>query len=193
MATFLHGLSDAFEAVPRVDKHAARTELLLTCRRCVTSINLVAQAQKLITSKRQMSRNHDSDASIPFTQALRAWAKPGPCPFGVLRGENTSAFGYRRSVAAAVAALLLAAQLVAAAHVHPWALVNTVSKDAQLSASDALCPICLFHAQTPATTANAPILARPLSIHRFFAVATLSRLFCAPKPQLFGRAPPASV
>jgi hypothetical protein len=102
--------------------------------------------------------------------------------------------GARRNIVAAGAALLfLAAQLIATAHVHPWAYARAFSNGAQVAASEASCPVCALHAQTPVSTTNAPVLAHPLIVQRFDAAAMLSRLLCVPKSQLFGRAPPAPV
>ena len=96
-------------------------------------------------------------------------------------------------MAASAAALLFAVQLIAAAHVHPWAWTDSLSRAAQLSPSDTACPVCLVHAHAPISTTNAPVLVRPLLVQRLFAAVMISRLLCAPKPQLFGRAPPASI
>jgi hypothetical protein len=91
------------------------------------------------------------------------------------------------------ATLLLLAQLIAAGHVHPWALRTNVSNGTELGVADFLCPICLFHAHVPVSTASAPVLTRPSANEGFVAVALSSRLVALPKPQLFGRAPPRSV
>jgi hypothetical protein len=100
--------------------------------------------------------------------------------------------GYRRSIAASVAALLLLAQLIASAHVHPGFLLKGLGDGAHFL-SDAACPICVFHAHAPISGTTAPVLERPLAGEGFVALAFSSRLFVIPKPQLFGRAPPASV
>jgi hypothetical protein len=103
-------------------------------------------------------------------------------------------FGATRNIVAAGAALLfLAAQLIAAAHVHPWAYAKAFSNGAQVAGGEASCPVCALHAQTSVSTTNAPVLAHPLTVQWFYAAAMIARLLCAPKSQLFGRAPPASV
>jgi hypothetical protein len=100
---------------------------------------------------------------------------------------------FKTRIAALTAALLLLAQLIAAGHVHPWALRNAISNGTELAAGDALCPICVFHAHVPFSAASAPLLAQPLAGHSVVAVASISRPVAVPKPQLFGRAPPASI
>lgn len=100
---------------------------------------------------------------------------------------------WRSMTAAAFAVLVLLVQLIVAAHVHPDLLVKSISDSRHAAVGEAACPVCLFQAHTKAGTANAPILVRPLPPHRFFAVAMFSRLLVIPKPQLFGRAPPASI
>jgi len=99
----------------------------------------------------------------------------------------------RRAIAATAAALLLAAQLVAAAHVHPWAYAKAFSSGAQAGANDAACPLCILHAHAPLNTTSTPVLVKPLASEHFVAVTMRSRLPSASKPQLFGRAPPASI
>jgi hypothetical protein len=92
-----------------------------------------------------------------------------------------------------VATLLLTAQLIAAAHVHPGMLVKSVSDAAHLGTTEIACPVCIFHAHTATNATSALMLVAPFLAEAFVATATRSRLLCAPKPQLFGRAPPASV
>jgi hypothetical protein len=99
----------------------------------------------------------------------------------------------RRDVAAIAAVLLLVAQLVGALHVHPWAFSKGVSEGAQLALSESACPVCALHFHSPTNTNPIPSLAQPVSSDTFIAFAMPSRLPCSPKPQLFGRAPPASV
>ena len=97
----------------------------------------------------------------------------------------------RRAVATVVAIVLLAAQLIAIAHVHPWLLINGVSDGAHF-VSEATCTICVFHAHAASSTAAAFLLAVPFLAEAFVATARRSRLLSTPKPQLFGRAPPAA-
>ena len=99
----------------------------------------------------------------------------------------------RRAVATVVAILLLAAQLIAAAHVHPGMLVESVSDGARVGAAEIACPLCIFHAFTATNATGTFMLVVPFLAEAFVATATRSRLLCTSKPQLFGRAPPASV
>jgi hypothetical protein len=101
-------------------------------------------------------------------------------------------YASRSRIAALSAVLLLLAQLIAAGHVHPWAFRNTFSNSTE-PVSDAVCPICLFHAHVPFGGTTAPVLARPLAGESFVAIALPSRLLVIPKSQLYGRAPPASI
>jgi hypothetical protein len=92
----------------------------------------------------------------------------------------------------AIAASLLLAQLAATAHVHPGFLIKGVSDAAHGVASEVACPICVFHAHAPSSTIRAFLLVVPFLSEAFVATARRSRLLSAPKPQLFGRAPPAA-
>ena len=98
----------------------------------------------------------------------------------------------RRAIATIVATLLLAAQLIAAAHVHPGMLVKSVSDGTRMGAAEIVCPVCVFHAHTASAAAGPFMLIVPFLAEAFVATATRSRILCAPKPQIFGRAPPAS-
>lgn len=98
----------------------------------------------------------------------------------------------RGGVAVAIAALLLLAQLIATAHVHPGFLIQGVSDGAHSVASEVTCPICVLHAHSPSSAAAVFLLAIPFLSEAFVATARRSRLLCTPKPQLFGRAPPAA-
>ena len=98
----------------------------------------------------------------------------------------------RRGVAAAIAAMILMAQLIAAAHVHPWLLVKGITDSAHVAISEAACPVCALHAHAPASANSIFLLMIPFLSEAFVATARRSRLLCLAKPQLFGRAPPAS-
>lgn len=98
----------------------------------------------------------------------------------------------RRVVATVAATLLLAAQLIAAAHVHPGMLIKSVSDGARIGAAEIACPVCIFHAYSATNAAGTFMLVVPFLGEAFVATATQSRLLSTPKPQLFGRAPPAS-
>jgi hypothetical protein len=108
-----------------------------------------------------------------------------------LKGNGSSPES-RRAVASVVATLLLTVQLIAAAHVHPGMLIKSVSDGARAGAAEIACPVCVFQAFTPTAAAGVFMLVVPFLAEAFVATATRSRLLCIPKPQLFGRAPPAS-
>jgi hypothetical protein len=101
--------------------------------------------------------------------------------------------GTRRGLAGLAAACVLAAQLIAAAHVHPWAYVDAFSSAAHASINEAACPVCVLHAHAPVCATGLPALARPLLLERFFTQSAALQPVADRKPQLFGRAPPASL
>ncbi len=89
--------------------------------------------------------------------------------------------------------LVVLVQLIAAAHVHRDLLVKGVSAGMHAIPGEVTCPVCVFHAHTSSNAAKAFLLVIPFLSEVFVATATRSRLLRTPKPQLFGRAPPASV
>ena len=97
-----------------------------------------------------------------------------------------------RGAAIAIAVALLLAQLIATSHVHPGFLIKGVSDRAHGAASEITCPTCVFHAHTPTSATAAFLLVVPFLSEAFVATARRSRLLSAPKPQLFGRAPPSA-
>jgi hypothetical protein len=99
----------------------------------------------------------------------------------------------RRAAATMATVLLLAAQLIAAAHFHPDMLIRSVSDEAHLSSAEIACPVCVFHAHTVTSTIAAFMLIVPFLAQEFVATALRSRLLSTQRLQLFGRAPPASV
>jgi hypothetical protein len=92
-----------------------------------------------------------------------------------------------RSVAIFAAAITLAGQLAAAAHIHQAADPYGVNAVAQVSPDGGLCALCLlaFHtsANPPATpavgmplsTAQVPVAAAPVSVARFDSTSALTR------------------
>ncbi|HEV3109505.1 MAG TPA: hypothetical protein VGY99_03345 [Candidatus Binataceae bacterium] len=110
---------------------------------------------------------------------------------GRLKGIESS-HPSRRAVATIVATLLLTAQLIATAHVHPGMFVKSLSDGARVGAAEIACPVCIFHAHTATNATGTFMLVVPFLAEAFVATATRSRLLSAPKPQLFGRAPPVS-
>jgi len=100
----------------------------------------------------------------------------------------------RRTVAAVAAGLLLMAQLLIAAHVHPGLLIKSISDRTHIAAvSEAVCPVCALQVHAPGSATAVFLLIVPLLSEGFVATARRSRLLCLAKPQLFGRAPPAAV
>lgn len=138
-----------------------------------------------------MSGKRNLTGSTRAAGPLRALRNLDLGPDPLLRNV-TSSVGYGRSIAAIVAALVLLAQLIAAAHVHPDLLLKGISDRGQAAPSEVACPICAFHVHTPTSTAAAFLLVALFLTERFVATARRSRLLCASKPQLFGRAPPAA-
>ncbi len=99
----------------------------------------------------------------------------------------------RRAIAAPAAVLMLAAQLIAAAHIHPWADASAFSRSGALVSGEIACPVCALHAHAPANTSIAPQFIRPLPEYEFVAASIDPRLLSTRRPQLLGRAPPAAV
>jgi hypothetical protein len=99
----------------------------------------------------------------------------------------------RRSVAAFVAAILLLAQSLGAAHFHPLPTQQKYAADAVVSAEDGLCALCLFRIHSPTVSAVTPSVTAPVLFERIDLVATESWLCSSYDSHLFGRAPPASV
>jgi hypothetical protein len=93
--------------------------------------------------------------------------------------------------ALAVAGVVFVAQLIAIAHVHPGMLVRAIC-DGRRVASSEICPLCSLHVHTPSSTTATFQVIVPFLSEAFVATALRSRLLCSGKPQLFGRAPPAS-
>jgi|GEM_PF-5777028 len=99
----------------------------------------------------------------------------------------------RRGLAGLAALCVLAAQLIATAHVHPWAYVDAFSSAAHARTSEAVCSVCVLHAHAPVCASGLPILARPLRSEGFFAQQAGLPPIAERRLQLFGRAPPASI
>ncbi|MGO9062352.1 MAG: hypothetical protein ACLQU2_34075 [Candidatus Binataceae bacterium] len=98
----------------------------------------------------------------------------------------------RRTVAAVAATLLLAAQLLIAAHVHPGMLIKGIADRTHIAAvSEVACPVCALHVHAPGNANAVFLLIIPFLSEAYVATARRSRLLCLAKPQLFGRAPPA--
>lgn len=107
--------------------------------------------------------------------------------------SNTTAEAGRGLGPALLALCVLAAQLVAAVHYHPLVNGEVFSKAAHSVASETGCPVCVLHAHAPVCAAAMPELVQPLLTERFFKHPAIFRKLCAAKPQLFGRAPPATL
>jgi hypothetical protein len=71
-------------------------------------------------------------------------------------------------------------------------LIKSVSDGAHPGAAELACPVCIFHAFTATNAPEAFMLVVPFLAEAFVATAARSWLLSTPKPQLFGRAPPAS-
>ncbi|HTW87133.1 MAG TPA: hypothetical protein VMD75_03915 [Candidatus Binataceae bacterium] len=89
-----------------------------------------------------------------------------------------------------MAALLLAAQLLAAGHYHQIAFDKSYHRGVQTVADDGLCALCLYHFNCPAS-ANSPIVPQRPALAEVASADMGSRaLHSSVKACLFGRAPP---
>lgn len=98
-----------------------------------------------------------------------------------------------RRIALVVAAILLFAQSLAAAHYHPLPTGPKYSDNGTASVVDILCPICLFHFQSPTVSAATPSLTAPVLFNRTALFAAQSWPLFSYSSYLPGRAPPASL
>jgi hypothetical protein len=90
----------------------------------------------------------------------------------------------------ALAAFLLMAQCLAAAHFHPRQRASLHSSVA-VSLDDGLCALCLLHQHSPAVTASPAIAFSRTAIDRFELYAAQSWPLYAFNSYLSGRSPPA--
>jgi hypothetical protein len=96
----------------------------------------------------------------------------------------------RGKAASVLAAGVLLAQVLAAAHVHPWSYSGITSRATHPVVTDAACAVCILHAHAPVCAAAVPTLPQPTICAGRVACPALPGAFCAPKSQRFGRAPP---
>src|SRR5208282_1162044 len=99
----------------------------------------------------------------------------------------------RRGTASLAAVVLILAQLLSAAHFHPFAGQQKYSASSVAAVDDGLCAECLLYFNTPYAFAALPALGAPLWSQPVGVPAVQPRLFAPYRSNLFGRAPPASV
>jgi hypothetical protein len=99
----------------------------------------------------------------------------------------------RRGIVSLAAAVLILAQLLSAAHFHPFAGPHKYSANSIAAIGDGLCAECLLHFNTPYASAALPTAAAPLWSQSVGVAAVQPRLFASYRSSLFSRAPPASV
>ena len=99
----------------------------------------------------------------------------------------------RRGAASLAVAVLILAQLLSAAHFHPFAGQHRYSASSVAAVDDGLCAQCLLHFNTPYAFAALPALGAPLWSQPVGVAALQPRLFASYRSSLFGRAPPTSV
>jgi len=107
-------------------------------------------------------------------------------------GINKKAPQVRSRIAIFVAVVLLCAQSLAAAHYHSIPTAPKYSATGIASVADVLCPICLFHFQSPTVFAATSSLTAPILFKRIALFAAQSWPLFSYSSYLFGRAPPAS-
>ena len=99
----------------------------------------------------------------------------------------------RRGIASLAAAVLILAQLLSAAHFHPFAGPRKYSATSVTAVDDGLCAECLLHFNTPYAYTALPTTGAPLWSQPAGVPAVQPRQFASYRSSLFGRAPPASV
>ena len=104
------------------------------------------------------------------------------------RGEHR----WKRGVAALLAAILLLAQSLGAAHFHPLPAAQQHFANAVVSADEGVCAVCLFRVHSPTVTAVTPSATAPVMLAQISFVSTKSLLRASHDSHWFGRAPPAS-
>jgi len=90
-------------------------------------------------------------------------------------------------------ALLVAVQLLGAAHFHPPVAAKATAQSSSSAVEPDLCPICLHHCHTPSALAATPAFGRPIAIVEPRIVAARSLIPFEFPSLLFGRAPPALI
>src|SRR5260370_2012374 len=81
---------------------------------------------------------------------------------GMQTGLNKNAPRLRSRIANFVAVVLLCAQSLAVAHYHSLPTAPKYSATGTASVADVLCPICLFHLQSPTVFAARASLTAPI-------------------------------
>ncbi len=97
-----------------------------------------------------------------------------------------------RNLAGTLAAILLVAQCLAAAHYHPRQNGSRYSASVAASFDDGLCALCLLHHYSPTSSAAAHFLIPPTVIDRVDLYAAQSWPLYSFNSYLSGRSPPPS-
>src|ERR1700736_1989852 len=91
------------------------------------------------------------------------------------------------------AVVLLLAQTIGAAHLHPLPSQNKSLASAAAVSTDNFCSLCLFRFHCPTALADTPHPTAPALADLAVLFATGSEPHSSYSSHLFGRAPPASV
>jgi hypothetical protein len=98
-----------------------------------------------------------------------------------------------RSVAIFAAAITLAGQLAAAAHVHQAADPSSVNAVAQVAADNGLCALCLLAFHTSVAPSAPVTAALPRDYREALTILSSAPVIVAAVDTPLGRAPPASL
>jgi hypothetical protein len=98
----------------------------------------------------------------------------------------------QRTLARALAAILLVAQLLAAAHYHSRQSSSRYSAPVAISLDDGLCTLCLFHHYSSAASAAVALPFKPAVIERIALYTAQSWPLYSFNSYLSGRSPPVS-
>jgi hypothetical protein len=100
---------------------------------------------------------------------------------------------WTRRIAGFTAVILLLAQTIGAAHLHPLPSQHKYVASAAAVSADGFCALCLFRFHSPTALVVTPYPTAPAVAELAALFATGSEPHSSYSSHLFGRAPPASV
>jgi hypothetical protein len=107
--------------------------------------------------------------------------------------SHTDRRRWTRRIAGFTAVVLLLAQAIGAAHLHPLPSQHKYVASAAAVSTDGFCALCLFRFHSPTALVVTPYPTAPAVAELAALFATGSEPHSSYSSHLFGRAPPASV